>query len=229
MIKDIEQINHHLRMDCAEPTWQDKAVAWRNRALLLLDHLPMPVAACEPDGTILFVNPAMASEWSALPGQLAGRNALDLFRPVLAEDLRSIVDAIRLGRRSRYPISVSWTTPAGAERCGELTVDLISETSADHPHLLLLLRVAAEPAEPAAAPPGPRVSVSPVEARVLALAAGGATTAQIARAVELTVDGVNYHLGRLSRRWGVANRAALVARAYVHGVLAPGVWPPEPA
>jgi hypothetical protein len=39
---------------------------------------------------------------------------------------------------------------------------------------------------------------------------------------------VAYHLRRLSARWDAANRTELVARAYALGVLAPGVWPPEP-
>ncbi|MFE7532184.1 diguanylate cyclase, partial [Kitasatospora sp. NPDC057542] len=54
-------------------------------------------------------------------------------------------------------------------------------------------------------------------------------TAQIAREIGVTPDGVNYHLARLSRRWRVPNRTALVARAYATGVLAPDVWPPRPA
>ncbi|MEV5540004.1 LuxR C-terminal-related transcriptional regulator [Saccharopolyspora shandongensis] len=77
--------------------------------------------------------------------------------------------------------------------------------------------------------PRSRHLVSPVEARILALAAGGVTTAQIAKSVGLTADGVNYHLQRMSRRWRMPNRTALVARAYVLGVLKPAAWPPEPA
>ena len=75
----------------------------------------------------------------------------------------------------------------------------------------------------------PPVKADEIEARILALAAAGSTTGQIASAVGLTVDGVNYHFKRLSRRWGVTGKAALVARAYVEGVLAPGVWPSAPA
>ncbi|XES01159.1 LuxR C-terminal-related transcriptional regulator [Streptomyces sp. S1D4-11] len=69
-------------------------------------------------------------------------------------------------------------------------------------------------------------AVSTAEVRILALLAGGATTARAARETGLTVDGVNYHLRRLSERWGAANRTELVARAYALGVLTPGVWPP---
>jgi DNA-binding CsgD family transcriptional regulator len=38
---------------------------------------------------------------------------------------------------------------------------------------------------------------------------------------------VNYHLTRLSDRFGVPNRTALVARAYSLGLLDPGSWPPR--
>ncbi|MGK4584752.1 helix-turn-helix transcriptional regulator [Kitasatospora sp. HPMI-4] len=204
---------------------RDQAVVWRNWALQLFDHLPIPTALCDPYGTVLLANPAMAAEWGILPSRLTGRNALDLFNLKTPTRLHPIADAVRLRRRSRYPIEVSWSTGTGAERHGELTVDLVSDTPDAPPHLLLLLRVLDEPEPPATA----TARVSPVEARILALVAGGATNTQIATAVGLTVDGVNYHLGRLSRRWSAANRTALVARAYVTGVLAPGVWPPEPA
>ncbi|WP_063838362.1 helix-turn-helix transcriptional regulator [Saccharothrix sp. ST-888] len=214
--------------DGATAPARDPAVVWRNWALLLFDHLPVPTALCDAYGTVLLANPAMAAEWGTLPGRLAGRNALDLFHLDTPARLHPIAEAVRLRRRSRYPIEVSWSTGTGVERHGELTVDLVSETPDALPHLLLLLRVLDEPDPPAPAPGAP-TRVSPVEARILALAAGGSTTAQIATGVGLTVDGVNYHLGRLSRRWGMANRTALVAHAYVTGVLAPGVWPPEPA
>lgn len=55
----------------------------------------------------------------------------------------------------------------------------------------------------------------------------GLVGARAARELGLAVDGVNYHLRRLSARWGAANRTELVARAYALGVLVPGVWPPE--
>ncbi|MFE3654258.1 hypothetical protein ACFXO2_41920 [Streptomyces sp. NPDC059152] len=40
---------------------------------------------------------------------------------------------------------------------------------------------------------------------------------------------MNYHLTRLARRWRVQGRTALVAKAYVLGVLAADRWPPVPA
>ncbi|GHF85594.1 hypothetical protein GCM10018790_73930 [Kitasatospora xanthocidica] len=205
---------------------QDAAVVWRNRALRLLDHVPLPIAVVEFGGRVLIVNRAMAAEFGLLPGQLHNRKILEFFTLRDSDTLQALAEAVRLHRRSQYPARVSWTPVGGGERCGEMTVDLVSDTPEQTPNLLLSLRTVEAPRE---APPGPRAEVSPVEARILAAAARGATTAQIAREIGLTADGVNYHLARLSRRWRVPNRTALVARAYATGVLAADTWPPEPA
>ncbi|QKV90868.1 PAS domain-containing protein [Streptomyces sp. NA02950] len=205
--------------------------AWRNRALLVFDRVPIPAAVCRTDGIVLLANPAMAAEWQTTPGRLRGRQVLELFHPRSVEQVQRIVEAVRHGHRSRYPVLVHWSGPDGRERHGELTADTVSDTPEAPLWLLVLLRVLGTRDTPEE-PTRPRSEkVTAMERAILALAAGGATTAQIARAVDLTVDGVSYHITRLSRRWGVANRTALVARAYVLGVLDPGVWPPtaEPA
>ncbi|MEU5211141.1 PAS domain-containing protein [Streptomyces sp. NPDC020742] len=198
---------------------------WRNYFLILLDRIPTPIAVCRADGEVLIANPAMAEQWGVAPGRLRGRNLLDLFRPRAEAQLVRVAEAIRLGRRSRYPVAVHWRAASdGTEREGELTVDPVGDPSVQPPALLALLKVR----EPD--PPAPqRDGTSPVEARILALAAAGATTAAIGSALGLTVDGVNYHLTRLSRRWRVQGRTALVAKAYVLGVLSPESWPPAPA
>ncbi|MGY6020113.1 helix-turn-helix transcriptional regulator [Streptomyces spinosirectus] len=173
-----------------------EAVIWRNRALTLFDRVAVPVAVCDVYGDVLLANPAMAAECGTTPG--------------------------RLRHRSRYEVSVRWEAPGGAERFGELTADPVSDTVEDTPALLVMLRVQGEREPHTDAP----VHASPVEARILALLARGATTAKAAKETGLTTDGVAYHLRRLSARWGASNRTELVARAYALGVLASGVWPP---
>ncbi len=210
-----------------DATADGSAGPWRNYFLILLDRIPVPIAVCTAYGEVLIANPAMAAEWGAAPGQLRGRNLLDLFRPRSQAQIDRVIDAVRLGRRSRYPVEVRWRTGTdGAEREGELTVDPVGDPSVSPPALLALLSVH-DDTPPAAA--AARDAASPVETRILALAASGATTAAIGSQLGLTVDGVNYHLTRLARRWRVQGRTALVAKAYVLGVLAAGAWPPEPA
>ncbi|MFG2191852.1 PAS domain S-box protein [Streptomyces sp. NPDC048639] len=210
------------RTRCAE------AIAWRNRFLMLFDRMPLAMALCRTDGEILLANPALGAEWGRPAGQLTGRNVLDLFRPRTAAQLERIAEALRVGRRSRYPVAVGWTS-GGADRRGELTVDPVSEGTHEVPALLVVLRTADAVPDGAAEPGSPLREdgdVDPVGRRVLSLAAAGLTTAAIAKTMGLTVDGVNYHVTRLSRRWRTPNRTALVAKAYALGILSPGHWPP---
>ncbi|MGL4743191.1 MAG: PAS domain S-box protein [Dermatophilaceae bacterium] len=72
----------------------------------------------------------------------------------------------------------------------------------------------------------------PIEREVLCHVAAGATTAKVAGLTHLSRQGVDYNLRTLMDRFGVGNRAELVARAYTLGVLSPTSWPPriaEPA
>ncbi|MFJ9705232.1 PAS domain S-box protein [Streptomyces sp. NPDC101234] len=200
-------------------------VVWRNRALTLFDRVAVPVAVCDVYGLVVLANPAMAAECGTTPGRLRGRDVLDLFRPQEEAQVERIAEALRLRHRSRYQVSVRWRAPDGTERYGELTADPVSESVGETPALLVMLRVAGDREVSGSEP----ARVTPVEGRVLALLARGATTAHAARELGLSKDGVTYHLRRLSARWGAANRTELVARAYALGVLTPGVWPPAPA
>ncbi|MEU9445129.1 PAS domain-containing protein [Streptomyces sp. NPDC048304] len=198
-------------------------VVWRNRALMLFDRVSVPVAVCDVYGRVLLANPAMSAECGTTPGRLRGQDVLELFRPQEAGQVERIAEALRLRHRSRYQVSVRWRVSGGAERYGELTADPVSDSVEATPALLVMLRVRGE-----CAPPDPEPArVTPVEGRVLALLAGGATTAGAARELGLSKDGVTYHLRRLSARWNTATRTELIARAYALGVLSPGVWPPE--
>ncbi|MEJ8672322.1 PAS domain S-box protein [Streptomyces sp. MS1.AVA.1] len=193
---------------------------------MVFDRVSVPVAVCDVYGAVQVADPAMAAEFGTTPGRLRGRDVLELFRPQEATQVERIAEALRLRHRSRYQVSVRWRAPDGTQRYGELTADPVSDTVEDTPALLVMLRVLAErEAHEQRRPP----QVAPIEARILALLASGTTTAQAARETDLTVDGVNYHLRRLSSRWNAANRTELVARAYALGVLAPGMWPPTPA
>ncbi|AZM57045.1 diguanylate cyclase [Streptomyces sp. WAC 01529] len=215
------------------------AAIWRGRFLSLLDRSPAPTAISSSDGVVTVANPAFAGALGLRPGRVANRPLLDLLTPTNRQQLRKLDEAMRSGRRSRYPVEVSWTTE-GSARQGQLTVEPVTDPLEETPPLLVTLRVAEERApgtsgHGAAAGPGEageefaHPALSTQEARILRLVAGGATTSVVARAVGIGVDGVNYHLTRLCRRLRAPNRTALVARAYVLGLLDPTAWPPAVA
>ncbi|CAM5243895.1 hypothetical protein SALBM135S_01484 [Streptomyces alboniger] len=206
------------------------AVVWRGRFLSLLDRSPAPTAISSTGGVVSVANPAFATALGLRPGRVRNRLLLDLLTPTNRNQLRKLDDAMRSGRRSRYPVEVSWTT-RGTTRHGRVTVEPVPDPLEATPPLLVTLRVAEE--RPGSTDGGgedlAHPALSAQEARILRLVAGGATTAVAARAAGIGVDGVNYHLSRLCRRLRVQNRTALVARAYVLGLLDPTAWPPRVA
>jgi DNA-binding CsgD family transcriptional regulator len=65
------------------------------------------------------------------------------------------------------------------------------------------------------------------ERRVLERVAAGLTAAGAADELGVSRQAVAYHLGNLHAKLQVGNRAALVARAYVLGLLDRDSWPPR--
>jgi len=62
---------------------------------------------------------------------------------------------------------------------------------------------------------------------VLELVAVGLGNDQIATRMRVSTQAVAYHVARLMGQFQAGNRAALVAKAYHHRVLAPEDWPPR--
>ncbi|MEV6732831.1 MULTISPECIES: LuxR C-terminal-related transcriptional regulator [unclassified Streptomyces] len=204
----------------------EAAAAWRSRFVSLFDRAPVALAISDAYGLILGANPAFASAWQLQPGKLEGRRLLDILTPTNDRQLRRLDEALRSRRRSRYPVEVSWQV-RGAARHGRVTVEPVSDPQDDIPRLLVSLTEETSGGRPELPPEDPADGLSPQEARILPLVAAGASGSAIARAVGLTVDGVNYHVTRLCRRLDVPNRPALIARAYVLGLLDPTAWPPR--
>ncbi|MCS0603413.1 PAS and helix-turn-helix domain-containing protein [Streptomyces sp. LP11] len=67
------------------------------------------------------------------------------------------------------------------------------------------------------------------QVRILTLLAAGRSNADIGKVLHLSRQTVDYHLSRLRDLLGAATRPALVARAYVLGILSPQAWPPRSA
>jgi Bacterial regulatory proteins, luxR family len=62
---------------------------------------------------------------------------------------------------------------------------------------------------------------------VLELLASGLSTQTIAAEMWVSPQAVSYHLGNMYAKFGCNNRAGLVGRAFVAGVLSAEEWPPK--
>jgi DNA-binding CsgD family transcriptional regulator len=193
----------------------------QNQVFNLLDRSPVATAICNAEGFVLRIaNPAFCALVGDGRDRLRRRPMLDIVSPVDTSSVDKLTHALNRGSRTRYPLDVCWTAN-GSAHAGHLTVELVDEALLGKLPLLVFLH--AEHKGPA---PDPALDLDPVACRILTLVAGGATTTVIARAIGLTVDGVNYHLRQLFRQLDAPNRTALVARAYFLGLLDARTWPP---
>lgn len=72
-----------------------------------------------------------------------------------------------------------------------------------------------------------RPDLTAAQVRILALLAAGHSNADIAGTLCLSRQTLDYHLSRLRALLDAATRPALVARAYVLGILSSQAWPPR--
>ena len=67
------------------------------------------------------------------------------------------------------------------------------------------------------------------EIDVLELLAEGLSTQEIGEALWISPQAVSWHLGNMYAKFQCRNRAGLVGRAFVTGLLSAGQWPPRRA
>jgi PAS domain S-box-containing protein len=195
---------------------KERIVVWRNRFYRLLERSAAPLAFAHSDGEVMECNRAMSDLFGMTPSELVGQHMLELLSVNKKEPLRKLDQVIRQRHLARFEIDVQWTV-RDAQQQARLVVETVpDEVIVDsplmitmHPQLL------------------PYPKLSDRETEILVHAAAGDTTSAIAKAVQLSNDGVNYHLTHLCRSFAVPNRTALIAKAYALGLLRSGTWPPE--
>lgn len=197
---------------------------------VVFDGVALGLLLLDPDGRVLDANPAMTRLTGRRRADLLGRYAGTLTTHVDAEAHTPLWADLVVGRRARYDVAARLRHADGRFVAVNLTMNAIRDGTG---RMVTALAIAAP------VPAGERMREdrlpTPGEAAVLRLLAGGRSIAEIARELGLTRRGVDYRLVRLRRKLRAdgpgdepATAAALVARAYVLGVLSPAAWPPTP-
>jgi DNA-binding NarL/FixJ family response regulator len=133
-------------------------------------------------------------------------------------DDRSVLDALRAGARGFL------TKDAGAEQIEAALAAVMRGEAAIDPavahHLVEAVASGAPPRPERASAPELPDGITPREAQVLELIAGGLSNAEIAQRLVVTEATVKSHINHLFTKTGVRDRAQAVAYAYRNG-LAP--------
>ncbi|MFJ2774327.1 PAS domain S-box protein [Streptomyces sp. NPDC087300] len=190
----------------------------------LRDHTGLPCALLSAGGRVVEAS-AAAAELFGLPlPDLVGRPAHTLLTPAapgldrLHRRWRGLISR----RTRRVETSVTLDDTHGLQRRARVHLTTVGHSAdrARHVWAVVTHQSLAHEAHP---------PLTAAQIRILTLLAEGSSNSDIATSLKLSRQTIDYHLGRLREALGAATRPALVARAYVLGILSPGAWPPRSA
>ncbi|MER7162621.1 PAS domain-containing protein, partial [Streptomyces lydicus] len=187
----------------------------------LRDHSGLPCALLSVGGRVVQAGAAAAELLQTRLSDLVGRRAHTLLAPVpeLAGLRRSWQDLI--ARRSRrIQTSAVLVDGRGRQRRVRLHLTPVGRgpSRVESVWAVITHQSLAHDAHP---------PLTASQVRILSLLAAGRSNGEIAASLHLSRQTVDYHLSRLRDLLDAPTRCALVARAYVLGILAPQTWPPR--
>ncbi|MFF6995396.1 PAS domain S-box protein [Streptomyces sp. NPDC008313] len=194
-----------------------------DRLRALRDHSGLACALLSANGRVIEASAAAAELLHLGLPDLVGRRAHTLLAPAPDLDLLHRRWGSLIARRTRrVETSAVFVDAEGSLRRARLHLTTVghSRTRARHVWAVVTQHSVAYEALP---------PLTAAQIRILSLLAAGSSNGDIASSLQLSRQTVDYHLSRLRHLLGAATRPALVARAYVLGILAPHAWPPRSA
>ncbi|GGQ98888.1 PAS domain-containing protein [Streptomyces asoensis] len=191
----------------------------------LRDHSGLPCALLSANGRVIEASVAAAELFHLGLTDLVGRRAHTLLAPQPVPDLERLHrrwNSLIARRTRRVETTAVLVDTHGLQRRAELHLTTIGHSAGRARHVWAVITHQSLAHE--AHPP-----LTAAQIRILSLLAQGSSNGDIAASLHLSRQTLDYHLSRLRHLLGAATRPALVARAYVLGILAPHVWPPRSA
>ncbi|MFI0977371.1 PAS domain-containing protein [Streptomyces sp. NPDC021093] len=209
-------ITDHLRAMVQRQEAQEHLQALR-------DHSGLPCALLSANGRVIEASSAAAELFHLSPPDLVGRRAHTLLAPEPGLDrLHRRWNGLISRRTRRVETSATLVDARGRQRRAQLHLTTVGHSAVRARHVWAVVTQQSLAHE--AHPP-----LTAAQIRILSLLAEGSSNGDIATSLKLSRQTVDYHLSRLRDLLGAATRPALVARAYVLGILAPRAWPPRSA
>uniref|UniRef100_A0AAU2VE12 PAS domain S-box protein n=1 Tax=Streptomyces sp. NBC_00003 TaxID=2903608 RepID=A0AAU2VE12_9ACTN len=189
----------------------------------LRDHSGLACALLSANGRVVEASAAAAELFHLSLPELVGRRAHTLLAPEPGlERLHRRWNGLIARRTRRVETSAVLVDAQGRQRRARLHLTTVGHSAARARHVWAVVthQSLAHEAHP---------SLTAAQIRILSLLAAGSSNSDIATSLKLSRQTVDYHLSRLRELLGAATRPALVARAYVLGILTPQAWPPRSA
>lgn len=159
-------------------------------------------------------------------GELHGSRFVELVHPgtrkTVQEQLHRLID----GRKSRFGTPITAARPDGSVFPSLLT-GVVRNGAHDSTEAVGVL-VKPEGADYEGRPvANRRKAITELDARILEGVAAGVPSAQLATRLYLSRQGIEYHIGRMLRKFQAPNRSALVSGVYASGILCIGSRSPR--
>ncbi|MGQ4361690.1 PAS domain-containing protein [Streptomyces sp. SAS_272] len=211
-------ITDHLRATAQRQEAEENLSALR-------DHSGLPCALLSANGRVIEASVAAAELFHLGLTDLVGRRAHTLLAPEPGPELDRLHrrwNSLIARRTRRVETTAVLVDALGLQRRAELHLTTIGHSASRARHVWAVITHQSLAHE--AHPP-----LTAAQIRILSLLAQGSSNSDIAASLKLSRQTLDYHLSRLRHLLGAATRPALVARAYVLGILAPHAWPPRSA
>jgi DNA-binding CsgD family transcriptional regulator len=156
--------------------------------------------------------------------ELCGRRLYDLVVPGQREPLVHLLTQLSDGTTDRFMSQVTMSRRVASALPGLLAATALRSGRPGIGTVALFVRTAGE------ADSGgmdDARSLAEMDAKILEGVAAGLTSSVLASRLFVSRQTVEYHIGRLLKRFGVPSRSALIAYSYSVGILCVDTWPPQ--
>ncbi|APU21392.1 helix-turn-helix transcriptional regulator [Actinoalloteichus sp. GBA129-24] len=157
--------------------------------------------------------------------QVCGLNFVELVHPSARRLLQQQFGRLIEGTNKSFVDKLTTVRQQRTARLGDLWAMAVTERAGELKHILVLLNPATD--EGQSVKPKKRLMLSSMDATIIENVASGLSSVTIANRMYLSRQSVEYHVSNLIREFKVANRTALIAKAYSLGILSSDVWPPR--
>ncbi|MFC0429219.1 helix-turn-helix transcriptional regulator [Kutzneria buriramensis] len=179
------------------------------------------VASLDTELRISFADREFSAIFGVPPEQLRQRCVLELLHPSVSREQGRTLSLLAQAGQGEISTTTMLSLPDGQATPAMMTALAIPQNRI----VVTLCVVPYETPERR----GRQRDLSLLDAQLLEAVAAGVPTTRLATRLNLSRQGLEYHLGRMARKFGVTNRTGLVAKAYSSGLFRPDCWPPRVA